>query len=321
MSSFENPKKNLPVSALPDASQMCVDDEYDSRTVVENSQQSSKIETLTFPSGLTDLNGVQNGPHVVIKAYEYKRRLTSDKGNSTPLYRIFLPMPPNIIQGYVGEYQNFSGSVIADTAANALSDTRGGGLWGAAVGAVGVAAAATVASKVSSLISNMVSNAKNNGQEIQNAFYSATSADMRNQASSISGVQLNPRYETAFNSMGPRQHSFTFPLVATNQKDSEIINKIVKQLRYSIHPSEVVGDILYSYPDKFIVEFMDHKGFPIDAIPYIPDSFVTEFSVNTMTARMHDNDPAITTISISFREQHILTRKSKVVDVASRTET
>jgi hypothetical protein len=141
------------------------------------------------------------------------------------------------------------------------------------------------------------------------------SSDARNQISSAAGISINPRYETSFDSMELRRHSFQFPLVPTSREEAAIINKIIRQLRYSIHPSELVDDLLYGYPDKFVVEFNDHMGNRIDSIPHIPDCFISEFTVNSMAGRMHDNDPISTTLNITFTEQHTLTRRSSVIDL------
>jgi len=282
-------------------------------SVIGSRQKQSKIETLVFPAGLTDRKSIQNGPHVVIKAYEYQRKIRNVETNQ-PLYRIYLPMPPNVMQGYSTNLTNFSGSSIADITSDAFSQSSGGNLMAALAAGAGVGVASTLHATVKNAITNYFEGKGGMGMVAQNAFYSASSPEMRSQLANIGGITINPRYETAFNTMNLRQHNFTFPLVATSKRDSETINKIVRQLRYSIHPSESLGDIIYSYPDKFVVEFRDHKGNTIESLPYLPDCFVSEFSVNSMTARMHDNDPVITTINIAFSEQHVLTRKSVVVD-------
>jgi hypothetical protein len=288
---------------------------FDPKEVIGQTQK-SKIETLEFPIGLRSRDKVQSGPYMVIKAYSYKRRIDS-KEQDKPLYRICLPMPPNIMQGYSAHTTNFSGTYLVDKAINAFDASENGGLKGAmagaAVGAAGVGAAIVGTSAIAAILDKMKSQSM--AQGIHNVVFGGFSSDARNQISSAAGISINPRYETSFDSMELRRHSFQFPLVPTSREEAAIINKIIRQLRYSIHPSELVDDLLYGYPDKFVVEFNDHMGNRIDSIPHIPDCFISEFTVNSMAGRMHDNDPISTTLNITFTEQHTLTRRSSVIDL------
>jgi hypothetical protein len=291
------------------------DSKFDPKVLI-NQVQKNKIETLEFPIGLRSRDKVQSGPYMVIKAYSYKRRIDT-KEQDKPLYRICLPMPPNIMQGYSAHTTNFSGAYLVDKAINAFDASENGGIKGAMAGAVvgGVALGASIAatSAIAALLDKMKSQSM--AQGIHNVVFGGFGSDARNQISSAAGISINPRYETSFDSMELRRHSFQFPLVPTSREEAAIINKIIRQIRYSIHPSELVDDLLYGYPDKFVVEFKDHMGNTIDSIPHIPDCFISEFTVNSMAGRMHDNDPISTVLNITFTEQHTLTRRSPVIDL------
>jgi hypothetical protein len=313
----ETTKKNTLVtsSGANAATTESTENKFDPKRLI-NQTQKNKIETLEFPIGLRSRDKVQSGPYMVIKAYSYKRRIDS-KEQDKPLYRICLPMPPNIMQGYSAHTTNFSGSYLVDKAMNAFDQSENGGIKsamaGAVVGAAGAGAAFALSAALNSYLDKMKSQTL--AQGIHNVAFGGIGAETRNQISSAAGISINPRYETSFDSMELRRHSFQFPLVPTSREEAAIINKIIRQLRYSIHPSELVDDLLYGYPDKFVVEFNDHMGNRIDSIPHIPDCFISEFTVNSMAGRMHDNDPISTTLNITFTEQHTLTRRSSVIDL------
>ena len=278
--------------------------------VVITAKREKKTSTLVFPDGLLNNGDVQNGPHVVIKAYEYKRKIDQQETNE-PLYRIYLPMPPNITQGYQAMMDNFSGSIIADQISKSFGNDAS--IRSAMLAGAGSIGAGVLIGSLQNKVFGMFEHEKL-GQLAQNTYNSAMSGDIRAQFSSISGLSINPRYEVSFSSMGLRKHNFTFTMVPISESESKNVNKIVKQLRYSAHPAETVGDFILSYPDKFIVEFRDQSGELIEALPHLPDCMIDGFEVNTTVGRMHKNDPVATIINISFTEQHTLTRKSAVID-------
>lgn len=279
--------------------------------------QERKNVSVAFPIGV-DVNGTtNNGPHMVIKAYKYTRKLKL-KENAVPVYTLTLPMPPMVSQGYGAHLSNFEGSFLMDAASDA---TAGNSIMGAALaagaGIVGMSAIAGLRNRIQGGIDAMTrpnGGPSFMGNMAQQASWATEKGNpIRSQAESIAGAVVNPRYETTFNGMGLRRHQFRFTLVPVSQAEQDIVKTIVSQLRYSMHPSESVSDLVLSYPDKFIIEFRDAKGVIIDAIPYVPDSMLTEFDVDYTVGRMHGNDPVMTTISMAFSEQHTLTRKSDVI--------
>ena len=279
--------------------------------------QERKNVSVAFPIGVDVKGTTNNGPYMVIKAYKYTRKLKL-KESVTPVYTLTLPMPPMVSQSYGAHLGNFEGSYLMDVADNA---TAGNAIMGAAaagaVGIVGTAAILGLQRMMQGRIDNMVNpdgSATRRGTLAQQASWATEKGNpIRSQAESIAGLVVNPRYETTFDGMGLRRHQFRFTLVPVSQAEQDIVKTIVSQLRYSMHPSESISDLVLSYPDKFIIEFKDAHGVTIDAIPYIPDSMLADFDVDYTVGRMHGNDPVMTTISMSFAEQHTLTRKSDVI--------
>lgn len=273
--------------------------------------QERKNVSVAFPIGVDVKGTTNNGPYMVIKAYKYTRKLKL-KESVTPVYTLTLPMPPMVSQSYGAHLGNFEGSYLMDSASDAMA---GNSILGAAVGGgaaiAGMSAIMALRNRMQG-ISDAVGG--NRGAAMQQASWATEKGNpIRSQAESIAGLVVNPRYETTFDGMGLRRHQFRFTLVPVSQAEQDIVKTIVSQLRYSMHPSESISDLVLSYPDKFIIEFKDAHGVTIDAIPYIPDSMLADFDVDYTVGRMHGNDPVMTTISMSFAEQHTLTRKSDVI--------
>jgi hypothetical protein len=276
-------------------------------------KQTRLNESISFPNGVNVSGSTNNGPYMVIKAYEYTRKLKT-KENAKPVYTISLPLPPIISQSYSAQMGNFSGSFVMDSADNIAQafTSLGGASTAALAGFAGVATTMLGAFAKNRMASAMGDS--NGGMAAQQAMWATEKGQpLRSQIETTAGAIINPRYETTFDGMGLRKHQFRFTLVPVSKQEQEDVKAIVNQLRFSMHPSESISDLVLSYPDKFIIEFRDANGKMIEAIRYIPDCMLADFDIDTTVGRMHGNDPVMTTISMAFVEQHTHTRKSDVI--------
>jgi hypothetical protein len=276
-------------------------------------KQTRLNESVAFPIGVNVSGDTNNGPYMVIKAYEYTRKLKT-KENAKPVYTISLPLPPIINQSYSAQMGNFSGSFVMDSADNiAQAFTSLGGASTAALAGIGGIAATMLGAFAKNRMASAMGDS-NGGMAAQQAMWATEKGQpLRSQIETTAGAIINPRYETTFDGMGLRKHQFRFTLVPVSKQEQKVVKAIVNQLRFSMHPSESIGDLVLSYPDKFIIEFRDANGKMIEAIRYIPDCMLADFDIDTTVGRMHGNDPVMTTISMAFVEQHTHTRKSDVI--------
>jgi len=217
-------------------------------------------DQLQFPSTL------DNDHYMIFSVIETDRKDRSVAPTTTVTRNIILPIPANLGVSYGADYENaelgaFGAAITGglDTAgagndvANLLkqkfqglkSELKGGegdslkeaaGI-GAAVAATAIGASAGGA--VGALAAGITGGA-------------AAQAIGKKE-----GLALNPHMAVLFKGVGFREHSFTYKFVARNSEESEQIKKIINTFKFHMHPDYFAGNISFSYPDEFQINFAD----------------------------------------------------------------
>ena len=125
---------------------------------------------------------------------------------------------------------------------------------------------------------------------------------------------LNPSSVTAFESMGIREHSFEFTLVANNPNESMRIHTISETFRERMYAeSHGKKAFLMDYPHMWDIRFLTGKDESLGINKFMPGiarSYLTSCTVSYPGNAVHSNGaPVKTTISLSFKETKQLTRK------------
>lgn len=128
--------------------------------------------------------------------------------------------------------------------------------------------------------------------------------------SASTGLALNPHMAVLFKGVGFKEHQFTYKFVARNKEESDRIKDVISVLQYHMHPDYQYGNLAFSYPDEFEIEFSSALQ------PYL-------FSFNTcvlknMTVNYNGENtpiffeqtkaPVSIEISMQFQETKIKTR-------------
>ena len=139
------------------------------------------------------------------------------------------------------------------------------------------------------------------------------------------GAIINPHKAVVYQGPGGfRTFSYTFVMVPKSKKEAESIFNIVKFFKIRMHPgvgSAGINDIssnTLSYPDEFDIKYHVNNS-PADGKDFtrplfkIHRCFMTEFGVDYATSSLvsflEDDQPVTTTISLSFKETQLLTKK------------
>jgi hypothetical protein len=69
------------------------------------------------------------------------------------------------------------------------------------------------------------------------------------------GIALNPHMAVLFKGVGFKEHQFSYKFVARNKEESDRIKDVISVLQYHMHPDFQYGNLAFSYPDEFEIEF------------------------------------------------------------------
>ena len=144
--------------------------------------------------------------------------------------------------------------------------------------------------------------------------------------SKATGQILNPHKAVVYQGPGGfRTFSFTFQLVPKSADEAKEIFNIVKFFKKRMHPGTGAGtgvnsvsSVTLTYPDEFEIKYyVNHKE--VDGSDYTKplfkihncfmDSFSTDYTTSGIVSFMDDAQPVTTTISMSFKETQLLTKK------------
>ena len=144
--------------------------------------------------------------------------------------------------------------------------------------------------------------------------------------SKATGQILNPHKAMVYQGPGGfRTFSYTFVLVPKSADEAKEIWKIVRFFKKRMHPGTGTGaginDILsttLTYPDEFEIQYYVNNSLvdgkdetkPLFKIhKCFMESFATDYTTSSLVSFLDDGNPLTTTISMSFKETQLLTKK------------
>ena len=144
--------------------------------------------------------------------------------------------------------------------------------------------------------------------------------------SKATGQILNPHKAVVYQGPGGfRTFSFTFVLVPKSADEAKEIFNIVKFFKKKMHPGTGAGQginnlssVTLTYPDEFEIKYYVNKK-EVDGTDFTKplfkihncfmESFAVDYTTSSLVSFMDDSQPVTTTISMSFKETQLLTKK------------
>lgn len=226
-----------------------------------------------------DLLSSSENRAVKFSVYDYKKGKIENPEITLPLFSIYLPMPTQMIDGTVLNYDEFGGT-LADIAATVKGDGSATDKTADVLGRLGAGAAIKALGNDSAIVLR-----------------------------ELGGIQLNPRASVFFKNPQLKVYAFSYIMVARNQKESENIRTIINKLKYYASPGIVGDGTFFTHPQLFRIQFV-----PNDRYLFKPnDCVLTEISVSyndqTQGAFFRDSGaPTEVSLQMTFREVEIDTK-------------
>ena len=262
-------------------------------------------------------------PHYI--RFVARRSYTSTQSSrGTPNGEVVLYMPPDALKT---QYSQGIGDVeMGGFISLAGSDMGGAGAQMASGDFMGaLATAGVLKGKVEG--SDKFNIIKDMGKAAVGGFAKKFAGTTAAQAvSRATGQILNPHKAMVYQGPGGfRTFSFTFILVPKSKDEAKEIFNIVKFFKKRMHPGTGAGaginnlsSVTLTYPDEFEIKYyVNHKE--VDGSDYTKplfkihncfmDSFGVDYSTSGLTSFTDDNQPLTTTMTLSFKETQLLTKK------------
>lgn len=302
--------------------------DWDQYNDPNNSESQGNFPVLEYPLGISNPNSNQNGPAMVITAFEYTRgtvgrpqtfRPDSSLGGAygdiytSIKFIVRLPLPGNLRQGVSGMYKDHES------------------LWGA-VGTADFSQLGGDIQKVAEMLSNptemfnmddimgvagpFARNAAGafiGGRGVTGSIGAGINGALK-QASLQTGLSLNPMIETAYVAPDVMSHQFDVTMIPTNPDEGKQVRQIIEILQQFSTGDSVAStsNVVLKYPYLFNIDFVSSEGELIKGPMMIPDCFLTSVDVvyNPIGhgRLMTDNTPFSYRMSLSFRNTKALTR-------------
>ena len=129
-----------------------------------------------------------------------------------------------------------------------------------------------------------------------------------------SRVSANPNQRTLFDKVGMRDFSFTFKMVANNEKESREIRDIIQFFREELYPEPVTTDtgvqLAYEFPNMFDIEIKNFVG--DSPSPKIQRCYLVgvQTNYNATASTMHpDGNFVEVDVVLNFKETTALNKK------------
>lgn len=123
---------------------------------------------------------------------------------------------------------------------------------------------------------------------------------------------INPRKEQLFKNVNFRKFNFSWTLVPKNQKEAVVINDILKELKFHMHPELDTGGYFYIYPSEFDIKFY-FKGAENTWLSKISTCVLTDMKVsytpNNEFVTYKDGMPDSIKLDLAFTELELLTKE------------
>ena len=113
-----------------------------------------------------------------------------------------------------------------------------------------------------------------------------------------------------FKGVGFREHEFAYKFIARNMQESEQIKKIINTFKYHMHPDFFAGNLSFSYPDEFVINFADSISSNLYSIG---DCVLKNLNIsyNSQGVPLFFEDtgaPVSVEITLQFQEMKIITK-------------
>jgi hypothetical protein len=274
-------------------------------------------DTLIFPNEMEQLG--QFVTFSVFEDYQYQRD-TSEKQKI--LQRIILPLPAALETGYNSEYINEEMGIVGNAAAqngadlqfnmNSITDflnkTKSSVTSSGALKSFGVQFAQSEAAPLVGALLGSALGGGGGGAAVTGITAGAQQAISG--ALAGKGTARNPHMAVLFKGVNFRTHSFTYRLIANNQKESDTIRGIIFSFKRAMAPAYESENHLFKYPQQF------HIGFNKDKYLFkMNQSVLTSFNVNyhgegaAFYHTVGDQEaPVNVTITLGFTETKIITK-------------
>jgi hypothetical protein len=260
---------------------------------VNGSTVSNLTGTLHGGSVINKFTGKGFLDTVTLKTASQGGIIRANGQGSQTAYAIYLPVPLNLSTSFGMSYVDFE----PGTDATKLIQSTFSGLVGTAAQLLG-AAGKTVAGGVTKRVSDLLG-----GDTIKNL------------AEVNTGVTINPHKQMLFKGVGLREFDLKYNLVARNQSEANVLDYIIRLLRYYMHP-DLDGAFLYKYPDEFDIEFytLDANGNGVrnKYLPFFSTCVLKNMTINYGGGKEFvthsDGAPVEYELTLKFGETQILNK-------------
>jgi hypothetical protein len=125
------------------------------------------------------------------------------------------------------------------------------------------------------------------------------------------GIATNPYTRTAYESTNVRTFSFSFKLIAENERESDMAKRIERTFRKFLYPKRA-GSVALVYPPLIDIQFYSNGGIN-KYMPKIKPCYITslESTFNEGSTAMHKDSgaPLEVNLTIGFQEERVLVRQ------------
>lgn len=214
---------------------------------------------------------------------------------------IVLPVPSNLSTDYGISWETESLGVAAGLLDNASKTqaqdqmAESGKIVGQILGRAGIRAGAAV-------INNPLS------QRI----FGESIIDGKAVTEKLTRAAINPRKEQLFKNVNFRKFNFSWTLVPKNQKEAVVINDILRELKFHMHPELDTGGYFYIYPSEFDIKFY-FIGAENTWLSKISTCVLTDMKVsytpNNEFITYKDGMPDSIKLDLAFTELELLTKE------------
>lgn len=128
------------------------------------------------------------------------------------------------------------------------------------------------------------------------------------------GYAVNPQFEMLYGGTDLREFMFEFTLTPRNEKEAEVIRKIIKRLKYHASPEMLSGQGRYMVPPSYFDITFNFNGRESEWLPTISTCVLKaidiDYSGGLDTWSTHaDGSPIQTKITMSFQELELIHKK------------
>jgi len=267
-------------------------------------EEAGNNNVLTFPLG-----GAQGELEhfFTLRAREYSRASRNVNSTKRTYLTLHLPVPGNLNDASGLNYNTAelgaAGKIISNSVNKGTATAlAAGNFQGAANSLNGSSMQDIGKAAVSQMIINAVS-----------GIGDLAGVDAVSAVSVGTGLAINPHLATVFQGVSLKSYNFEYNFVAKNQKESDTLRDITNEIKYAIHPSEVVGEKVtkfLSYPDVWDLEFSTGiRPYLFEFKPCVMTAFNVNYNGQSMPLFFDQtNAPVNVQMTMTFQELEIRTR-------------